>query len=59
MPAVQSGFMKRVMISMVGAASGSLVGLLATSMGAGNAALFASAAAGGVLPHLVLGPPGH
>jgi hypothetical protein len=46
------------MISMVGAAIGSLVGLLATSMGAGNAALFASAAAGGVLPHLVLGPPG-
>jgi len=49
--------MKRVMISVVGAAIGSLVGLLAAWLGAGNAALIGCAVAGGVLPHVILGPP--
>jgi hypothetical protein len=49
---------KRAMAMVVGAGIGSLVGLLADFLGAGNIALIAGAAIGGVLPLLVLGSPG-
>jgi len=43
---------------IVGAGMGSLVGLLAAVMGAGNLGLIAGGAAGAVLPLLILGSPG-
>lgn len=46
------------MISVVGAALGSLLGLLVAALGAGNPALIAGGVAGSILPHLVLGRPG-
>ena len=48
---------KRIMLAVVGAGIGSLVGLLVSFLGAGNAALFGGAAAGAILPLLVLGKP--
>ncbi len=49
---------KRIMAAVVGAGIGSLAGLLAAFLGAGNIALIAGAAIGAVVPLLVLGPPG-
>lgn len=49
---------KRVMVMVVGAGIGSLLGLLASFLGAGNAALVWGAAVGAVVPLLVLGKPG-
>ncbi len=46
------------MVAVVGAGIGALVGLLASYLGAGNAALFGGAVAGAVVPLLVLGKPG-
>ena len=50
---------KRIMLSVVGAGIGSLVGLLIDFLGAGDPALIAGAVVGAVLPALVLGKPGH
>ena len=49
---------KRIMVCVVGAGIGALVGLLASYLGAGNAALYGGAAVGAVAPLLVLGKPG-
>jgi hypothetical protein len=49
---------KRLMIAVVGAGIGSLLGLLVSFLGAGNAALIGGAAVGAVVPLLVLGAPG-
>ena len=49
---------KRIMVAVVGAGIGTLAGLLASYLGAGNAALYAGAVLGAVAPLLVLGKPG-
>lgn len=49
---------KRIMVAVVGAGIGSLVGLLISSLGAGNPALIIGGLAGAAIPLLVLGPPG-
>ena len=49
---------KRIMIAVVGAGLGSLAGLLASFLGAGNAALIVGAVLGAILPLVVLGAPG-
>ena len=49
---------KRLLVMIVGAGMGSLAGLLAAVLGAGNLGLIAGAAVGAVLPLLILGPPG-
>ncbi len=49
---------KRLMIVVVGAGIGSLAGLLAAFLGAGNIALIGGAVVGAILPLLVLGAPG-
>jgi hypothetical protein len=49
---------KRVMVATVGAAMGSLAGLLAAYLGGGNAAIVIGALVGAVLPLLLLGAPG-
>ena len=49
---------KRIMLSVVGAGIGSLVGLLVSFLGAGNLALIAGAVVGAVVPLAVLGRPG-
>jgi len=49
---------KRLMVAVVGAGIGSLVGLVIALLGAGNSGLIIGAAAGAVIPLLVLGPPG-
>jgi hypothetical protein len=49
---------KRLMVMVIGAGMGSLAGLFFSVLGGGNAALIAGAAAGAVLPLLVLGSPG-
>jgi hypothetical protein len=49
---------KRLMVAVVGAGIGSLVGLVFANLGAGTIALFAGAIAGAALPLIVLGPPG-
>jgi hypothetical protein len=49
---------KRLMVAIVGAGIGSLVGLLVSFLGLGNFALIAGAALGAILPLLFLGPPG-
>jgi hypothetical protein len=49
---------KRVMIAVVGAGIGSLVGLLVSFLGAGNPALVIGGIVGAIVPLLVLGPPG-
>ena len=50
---------KRIMVTVVGAGIGSLVGLLVSFLGVGNPALIVGAIAGAVIPLLVLGSPGH
>ncbi len=49
---------KRIMLAVIGAGIGSLAGLLADFLGAGNAALIAGAVIGAAIPLLALGPPG-
>lgn len=49
---------KRIMVAVVGAGIGTLVGLFVSAMGAGNPALIVGGIAGAVIPLLVLGPPG-
>ncbi len=49
---------KRLMLAVVGAGIGSLAGLLASFLGAGNPALIVGAVAGAIIPLVVLGPPG-
>ena len=49
---------KRIMVAVVGAGIGSLIGLLIAFLGAGNVALIARGVAGAVLPLVLLGPPG-
>jgi hypothetical protein len=49
---------KRIMLAAVGAGIGSLAGLVASFLGAGNPALIVGAIAGAVLPLVFLGPPG-
>lgn len=46
------------MLSVVGAGIGSLAGLLVSYLGVGNYALILGAAAGAVIPLMVMGPPG-
>ena len=49
---------KRIMLAVVGAGLGALIGLLADFLGAGNVALVAGAAAGAIIPQFLLGAPG-
>ena len=49
---------KRIMLAVVGAGLGVLVGLAADFLGAGDKALIIGAAIGAVVPQFVLGPPG-
>ena len=49
---------KRLMVVIVGAGMGTLVGLLVAAMGVGSPALIGGAVVGGVIPLLVLGSPG-
>jgi hypothetical protein len=49
---------KRIMLAVVGAGIGSLLGLLISFLGVGNSALIAGAVAGAVIPLMVLGRPG-
>jgi hypothetical protein len=49
---------KRIMIAVVGAGIGSLAGLLASFMGAGNIALITGAVIGAAVPLVCLGSPG-
>lgn len=49
---------KRIMIVIVGIGIGSLAGLVISALGAGNVGLIIGAVAGGVIPLLILGPPG-
>jgi hypothetical protein len=49
---------KRIMLAVVGAGIGSLAGLLVSFLGVGNMALWVGAAAGAILPLIVLGKPG-
>jgi hypothetical protein len=50
---------KRIMVAVIGAGIGSMVGLLVSFLGVGNPALIVGAVAGAVIPLLVLGAPGH
>ncbi len=49
---------KRIMLSVVGAGIGTLLGLMVDLLGVGNPALIAGAVIGAVVPPLVLGRPG-
>jgi len=49
---------KRIMVAVVGAGIGTLVGLFVSAMGAGNPALIVGAILGAAIPLLVLGQPG-
>ena len=46
------------MVAVVGAGIGSLAGLLASFLGAGNIALIAGAVIGAIVPLVFLGKPG-
>jgi hypothetical protein len=48
---------KRVMVTVVGAGLGSLLGMLGLFLGVGNSALIIGGVAGAILPHLILGRP--
>jgi uncharacterized membrane protein YeaQ/YmgE (transglycosylase-associated protein family) len=48
---------KRIMISLVGAGIGSLIGLLASFLGAGNVALVLGAVIGAIVPLFLMGSP--
>jgi hypothetical protein len=49
---------KRLFVIIVGAGMGSLAGLVASALGAGNAGLIGGAVIGAVLPLVILGAPG-
>ena len=49
---------KRMMVALVGAGIGSLLGLLVSFLGVGNWALIGGAVVGAVIPLMVLGAPG-
>ena len=48
---------KKIMVAVVGAGMGSMLGLLVSYLGAGNLALVVGAVAGAILPLVVLGRP--
>ena len=48
---------KRIVLAIVGAGTGSMVGLLVSFLGVGNSALIVGAVAGAVIPLVFLGPP--
>lgn len=50
---------KRIMVAIIGAGMGAMVGLLADYLGGGNLALIGGAVAGAVIPLVLLGQPGH
>ena len=50
---------KRIMLMVVGAGIGSLLGLFVSFVGVGNWALIGGALLGAIVPPLVLGPPSH
>ena len=49
---------KRIMVAVVGAGIGSLLGLMVSFLGVGNWALIGGAVVGAVVPLAVLGSPG-
>jgi hypothetical protein len=49
---------KRIMLTVVGAGIGGLVGLAIAFLGAGNAGVIGGAAVGAVVPQFLLGSPG-
>ena len=49
---------KRIMLAVIGAGMGALIGLLVDYMGGGNLALVICAIAGAIVPMLLLGSPG-
>jgi hypothetical protein len=49
---------KRIMVAVVGAGMGALIGLPIGFLGAGNVALILGGVAGAAIPLLVLGRPG-
>jgi hypothetical protein len=54
-----NGLAKRIMIAIVGAGMGGLVGLLIGFLGLGNTGLFVGAIIGAIVPLVFLGQPGH
>lgn len=50
---------KRIMLAIIGAGMGALVGLLIDYLGGGNLALVICAGLGAIVPMFVLGSPGH
>jgi len=48
---------KKIMVAVVGAGMGSMLGLLVSYLGVGNLALVVGAVAGAILPLVVLGRP--
>jgi hypothetical protein len=50
---------KRIMVAVVGAGMGALIGLPVDYLGAGSLALIAGAVIGALIPLAVLGQPGH
>jgi hypothetical protein len=50
--------LKRIMVAIIGAGIGSLVGLPIAYLGVGSAALIAGGALGAIVPQFVLGAPG-
>jgi hypothetical protein len=50
---------KRIMVAVIGAGMGSLIGLLIDFLGAGNIALIVCGVAGALIPLVALGQPGH
>jgi len=49
---------KRIMVAVVGAGIGSLLGLIVAAMGVGNIALLVGGLLGAIVPLAVLGAPG-
>ncbi|HLH19465.1 MAG TPA: hypothetical protein VKX45_19740 [Bryobacteraceae bacterium] len=49
---------KRIAVTIIGAGIGSLLGLLADAMGAGNKALIVGAIVGAIVPLVLAGKPG-
>jgi hypothetical protein len=49
---------KRILLALVGAGLGAMVGLLISFLGAGNSALIIGAVAGAIIPQFLLGSPG-
>jgi hypothetical protein len=50
---------KRIMVAVIGAGMGALIGLPVDYLGAGNIAILIGALAGAAIPLVVLGQPGH